>query len=521
MAVLRLNEHFKYLDALPEGLYPAVVTLHHGSLKTRVTGILQWRACLLRGELPKLDQLDWPQRDLRQTLLNQLVALDLVAQCRNEESLTDHLLNTLCQAIDNITQQRQTPAAVNEAFDGLQFPSSKVRHSAASPANPSTLPGQAKPSMANAAKTSINPLAVDPVATLSEQERIRFLSEIDEKWQHTSQHWQQVNGVFRGMATQLGRGWDLSQGILSSIGWRKVVYYRRLIKRYPQLIDIVDSLGRHQVSINRPAKAPMQKQHPLASTELPVIEEKFTQELPQCIDGITRSDDIARMLPAEAALLGHAKLHLLWHAKRAERALLCYQPQGVLSEHQALPPTEPCIPLPSRQRQPGETIQGPIIICIDTSGSMHGQPEYLAKAISLEVLRLANQQQRACYCYTFSGPQQLIEQQLRFDRQGLRQIIQFLNLTFQGGTDVQAPIQRALEKIQQHDWQKADILFISDGRFVVPRELVDEVAAVRQTFQLRLHGLLIDGTRVANLAQICHPVHRFEQWQKPRTSQII
>ncbi len=364
-------------------------------------------------------------------------------------------------------------------------------------------------------RIAVDSLAVEKTATLSDQERMIFFSDLDGKWQHISSHWQQVNGVFRGMATQLGRGWDLSQGVLSSIDWRKVVYYRQLIKHYPQLIDIVDSLGRHRSLIDRPAEVPMKKLHPVASTERSVSQEKSTLAPPECIDGITRSDDIARMLAAEAALLGHPKLHLLWHAKRAEHALLCYQPQGVLSEHPVLrPPTEPAIPLPSQQRPSGEAIQGPIIICIDASGSMHGQPEYLAKAISLEVLRLANQQQRACYCYTFSGPQQLIEQQLRFDRQGLRKIIQFLNLTFQGGTDVQAPIQRALEKIQQHDWQQADILFISDGRFVVPCELVDEVAAVRQTFHLRLHGLLIDGRRVNNMAQICHPIHRFEQWQK-------
>ncbi len=160
MAVLRLSEHFKYLDALPEGLYRAVITLHHGRLKTRVTGILQWRACLLRGELPELDQLDWPHRDLRQILLNQLVTLELVAACRNEESLTDHLLNTLCQAIDNITQRQQIPAAIHKAFDGLQFPSSKSRYTTASPPNPSASLDQEKPLMGNSVKTSIDSPAV-------------------------------------------------------------------------------------------------------------------------------------------------------------------------------------------------------------------------------------------------------------------------------------------------------------------------------------------------------------------------
>ncbi len=47
---------------------------------------------------------------------------------------------------------------------------------------------------------------------------------------------------------------------------------------------------------------------------------------------------------------------------------------------------------------------GPIILCLDTSGSMRGARETVAKALALECLRGANRQRRPCYLYAFSGP---------------------------------------------------------------------------------------------------------------------
>jgi len=47
---------------------------------------------------------------------------------------------------------------------------------------------------------------------------------------------------------------------------------------------------------------------------------------------------------------------------------------------------------------------GPIILCLDTSGSMRGAREVVAKALVLECMRGAHRQQRKCYLYAFSGP---------------------------------------------------------------------------------------------------------------------
>ena len=44
---------------------------------------------------------------------------------------------------------------------------------------------------------------------------------------------------------------------------------------------------------------------------------------------------------------------------------------------------------------------GPIIVCLDTSGSMMGAREVVAKAVVLECMRGAHTQDRKCFVYAF------------------------------------------------------------------------------------------------------------------------
>ena len=51
--------------------------------------------------------------------------------------------------------------------------------------------------------------------------------------------------------------------------------------------------------------------------------------------------------------------------------------------------------------------RGPILLCIDTSGSMRGARETVAKALALECMRAAKAQERGCYVFAFAGPQEV------------------------------------------------------------------------------------------------------------------
>ena len=46
--------------------------------------------------------------------------------------------------------------------------------------------------------------------------------------------------------------------------------------------------------------------------------------------------------------------------------------------------------------------KGPIIVCVDTSGSMQGTPENIAKTVTFALSKIAIEEERKCYLISFS-----------------------------------------------------------------------------------------------------------------------
>ncbi len=213
------------------------------------------------------------------------------------------------------------------------------------------------------------------------------------------------------------------------------------------------------------------------------------------------------MLPSEAALLTHPTLKLLWHARRTEHTLLSYRLEGTEWVSSVLEQTE------EKAKEVPRWERGPIIVCLDTSGSMAGVPEHVAKALTLEATRVAYQEKRACYLYAFSGPSDVAEHELSLSPKGLTQLMAFLSMSFHGGTDISAPITRALKRLQKEGWQRADVLMVSDGEFSVPASIREDVRKSKDDQGLRVHGVLIGNVESAGMKALADPVHRFMDWE--------
>jgi uncharacterized protein with von Willebrand factor type A (vWA) domain len=78
--------------------------------------------------------------------------------------------------------------------------------------------------------------------------------------------------------------------------------------------------------------------------------------------------------------------------------------------------------------------RGPMVVIVDTSGSMHGLPERVAKALTLEALRTAHAERRGCYLYAYSGRGQVIEHELDLSSDGIGRLLSFFVVTFAGAT---------------------------------------------------------------------------------------
>jgi uncharacterized protein with von Willebrand factor type A (vWA) domain len=138
---------------------------------------------------------------------------------------------------------------------------------------------------------------------------------------------------------------------------------------------------------------------------------------------------------------------------------------------------------------------GPMVICVDTSGSMEGMPETVAKAVVLFLATQARSQRRACHLLNFSTGIQTLD--LSHEK-GMSLLMDFLQMSFHGGTDVAPALRHALRTLQEEAYENADLLVISDfvmGR--LPRPVLDDIQAQRDKGS-RFHALLIGSEPMAS-----------------------
>jgi uncharacterized protein with von Willebrand factor type A (vWA) domain len=231
--------------------------------------------------------------------------------------------------------------------------------------------------------------------------------------------------------------------------------------------------------------------------------------------GIRLSDRIEGMLGSEAAMLLHPVLHKLWRARRAEARLLTYDSEAVLFDLRPDPAAPPRHdPAPP---QPEALERGPIIVCLDTSGSMRGAPETIAKAVALAALRGAHHERRGCLLIAFGGPGEIVERELGLDAAGLAALLDLMGQAFDGGTDVQSPIERAVERVLEARWASADLLIVSDGEFGCTPATLARLDDARERLGLRVQGVLVGDRETLGLMEVADDIFWVRDWRRHAT----
>lgn len=491
-----LERGLAFLDDCPEQLLADIVTLPIGTLPERVTGIRRWRDAMLAGRLPPADT--WPPDEIAGPARRALVDMGLVRFCKDQPELVDALLKDILRSFTHQSEHlRSEVSRLLHELEELE----RIRLS------------KEEESLADKEKRPLRQVRVDE-ATLHRL-RERAAREAREKdwlsdaeillaWSERARIWAEIFDVFGDLGEMMGRGWDMAAGVLRHTGWGDLLRLRQLVELLPQLREIVRSLGRLQVSENEPSVA--EKIFlPTRRLEEERLEVR-TPHVPAETRGVERSGEIARMLPVEASMLGHPTLRFLWHARRAERALLTYRVEGVETEsvwveREVMEEAEGRKPRPER---------GPILAVIDTSGSMNGLPERVAKAIVLEAVRTAHAEKRRCFLYAYSGPGQVLEHELSLSPEGLGRLLVFLSQSFGGGTDIGA-MTTVVERLRQTTWSKADVVLVTDGEWSAPQAVVSALHEAREK-GTRFHGVQIGNRGKTGLHAICDPVHVFQDW---------
>ena len=190
---------------------------------------------------------------------------------------------------------------------------------------------------------------------------------------------------------------------------------------------------------------------------------------------IERGNDLARLLPIELISLQDEALEMDFYRRFYEGQLLQYRLRG----------TE-------------KLARGGIIFCEDGSGSMTGERELWAKAVSLVLLQIARSQKRPFYGIHFGSRNEMscydFRDTTRIDPQN---VMDWAEVHFGGGTDFVTPLSQALKLMQEEfaatGATKADVVFCTDGMCSVPPEFIEMYHAEQERIGFRTYGLIIGG----------------------------
>ncbi|EKY4193031.1 VWA domain-containing protein [Vibrio harveyi] len=499
--LFNLDSQFTCLDNVPEKFLPAVITNTNGELVERCESLVNSRNELLVGENPT-SLIPLAPQSLTDAICKVLDDTGLNRYSAESEEVTDALLSDILTTIDEL-QSKASPL-INDLIKKLEDEAlSQIKQALEKRKNKRK---QTKSiSLTNAQQTRIAETASEEVwqQLLSEQNGVGILPSV---WRERLAIWAQLEEVFTELGLITGLGFDLSKGVFKSHGWLDIARLNKLVKKLPKLQSLIRDLGRDEQADGSVLEEIIIKMSVATRHEKYVA----TPLVPMETKGITRSDSISRMLPQEALLLTNPVLKKLWHAKRAEHALLSYSVEGteVLETVEQLEQES----VSEKQGNKSNKNRGPMVICLDTSGSMRGLPENISKATVLECLKVAYKEKRRCYVYLFGSNKEVSELNLTLDTSGFNELLNFLTMSFGGGTDAEGPLNKALEKCDSEEWYKADVLLVSDGEFPVSSGLSRKISNRREKQGLQVHGIQIGNSRYTSMSKICDPMHYISEW---------
>ena len=236
---------------------------------------------------------------------------------------------------------------------------------------------------------------------------------------------------------------DYSKGNLSSQDIHQFEQWAEYLEKDVELMHLCRLIGSAQpIKNHRKALQVVQENLPDVEMEDIFVQEEFS--------GIKLAQELNLALPSELALLADPELQLWFDLKYIESNLMSFNTQGQHNKR-----------VVDEQRQYKKKVgqKGPMIICLDTSGSMHGQPELISKAICLYLSIQALKSKRALYIINFSTNLTTLnlQQNHAFD-----DLIHFLSQSFHGGTDIIPALTHATEMLKQPYFDRADVVVISD-----------------------------------------------------------
>lgn len=201
--------------------------------------------------------------------------------------------------------------------------------------------------------------------------------------------------------------------------------------------------------------------------------------------GVVLDGEISRLLPTELAALDDEDLENDILRRIVERQAMCRDYRGLESK-----------------------AKGPIVIVVDESGSMSGDPIYNAKAIALSLASLAQSQHRYCCLVGFSGGTEGTFCVLPPGRRDQEALLDWLEHFFGQGTTLEVPLEVLPARWKELGCPRGitDLIIVTDAVCHIPEPMRESFLVWKAVEQVKLITLVM-GHEPGDMTLVSDRVH--------------
>lgn len=260
------------------------------------------------------------------------------------------------------------------------------------------------------------------------------------------------------------QAWALMGGIWNNLEFERIRAIVKLQKDYPEVLEVAKVLGRI-------ADDEGNEKVPLGGGNMMSVD----HSAPSDIEGVTVGNDLSSMLPTEMAQMVDEDLNGMFVYKFATRNL-----QNFRYKSQIMNPSHKLQMHKARQK-------GPMVVCLDTSGSMAGVPERISHSLIVKLLQLALRQDRDFLLIAFSYMAKAFEV-----RKNRARLLDFFRKSANGDTDVSDMLNMCIGTLMSKpEFMSADVCLVSDYKMPVAGDsLMKRILDLRES-GTRFYGLQI------------------------------
>lgn len=309
---------------------------------------------------------------------------------------------------------------------------------------------------------------INQMQQMDEESKSMVLSVLAKDWEKANDEY--MERIEKEILDKNKNNWECSVRDHGIEDYERVRKIEHVFYRYPALTEIVKIIGREQPENKKEQDDILFKYKPLIVSNHMTFKE---------VEEITTGRNLSHLVPTEIAFLADSFTESVFYQKFASYKLQLFSNRSkILGQEKT-----------KQQICDKPRLQiGPIIVAVDTSESMYGQPEKIANSLLIQLVRMAKKQRRKCFLITFSVKAQTMDLAHPANWDKLKD---FLDHGFSGGTNGEEMLKIALRVLETETYSLADILIISDFEFSKPiKNTIDKMCEER-AMGVRFYGLQI------------------------------